>query len=71
MISMVQTGTKVRYHGSLLTEHGEYVVDGWTLPTHSPDMYPGGIAWDLVSIENPEKKLWNVRRSSFTVIEEG
>ncbi len=55
--------TLVRYHGSIEVAHGFYYVD------QEVDGVPG--SYNLIQADNPEgTPLWNVRRKSFTVVDE-
>jgi hypothetical protein len=83
-VEKVPVGTKVQYHGSLAYMHGEYEVTGYTDvllrsrldPDELDDHYPGGVAYDLWPSGVPrepqynEDSLTNVRRKSFTIVEE-
>lgn len=67
-VSLVQPGTLVRYHGSLIADHGFYVIShrGESYDQNEPPKYRlVGISGTVTEDINP----WNVSRESFTIIE--
>lgn len=72
----VQDGTLVRYHGSMDYMHGDYVVHASHDAFKHVSAYVDGQAYVLRKADAPVKMdnlsgwLSNVRRTSFTVIEE-
>lgn len=66
-MDFVARGTRVSYHGSMDEYHGtDFVVAGTTAPRHSPDKYPGAVAYTLKEVDG-DAILMNVRRSSFQI----
>jgi hypothetical protein len=72
-MAVVGQGARVRYHGSYTELHGmDFVVTGNEPAAHYVEEYPDGVAYNLNELGGGLRgaRLLNVRRSSFTVVNE-
>jgi hypothetical protein len=67
----LKVGDRVRYHGSLVKEHGEYIYQGFCACDASDDTYSPDCHDDLHQLartDDPSFGIFHTRRSSFTLI---
>lgn len=68
----IQTGTRVRYHGSYPEYAGtDFVVSRLDVLHYTSSHYPDGVGYALTELGGgPERaRLYNVRRGSFDVVD--